>query len=58
VLRTDLADDSQQGRAELARELIALGDLAAAHRQEFRRLMESEAVLAALAAMTRPGVPT
>ena len=48
VLRADLAAD-QQSRATLARELVALADLWAAHRDEFRGLMASEDVLAALA---------
>ncbi len=49
ALRTDLAATGQQGRAMLARELVALADLRAAHQDEFRGLMESEDVLAALA---------
>jgi hypothetical protein len=48
VLRADLAV-GQQSRAMLARELVALADLWAAHRAEFRGLMASEEVLAALA---------
>jgi hypothetical protein len=48
VLGADLAAD-QQSRATLARELVALAGLWAAHQDEFRGLMESEAALATLA---------
>lgn len=53
VLRTDLAGTGADGPIVLAREMIALAGLWAAHQDEFRGLMESEAVLAALA-QTRP----
>jgi hypothetical protein len=49
VLRTDLADSGTDGRIVLAKEMVALADLWAAHQDEFRGLMESEEVLGALA---------
>ena len=49
VLRIDLAVTDDQGRVALAKELIALADLVAAHPGEFRELMEREAVMQALA---------
>ena len=51
VLRIDLAVTDEQGRVTLAKELIALADLVAAHPAEFRELIEREAVLSALAAI-------
>jgi len=48
VLRTDLAVTDEQGRVALAKELIALADLAAAHPEEFRQALESEEILKAL----------
>jgi hypothetical protein len=50
VLRVDLAVTDGLGREFLAKELIALADLVAAHPEEFRQAMEDEAVLAALGA--------
>ena len=49
VLRIDLAVKDDHGRRFLARELIALADLVAAHPEEFRQAMEDEDVLTALA---------
>jgi hypothetical protein len=49
VLRVDLAVKGDHGRRFLARELIALADLVAAHPEEFRQAMEDEDVLTALA---------
>ena len=49
VLRVDLAIKDGHGREALARELIALANLVAAHPGEFRELLEREAVLTALA---------
>jgi len=49
VLRVDLAVKDDHGRTFLAKELIALADLVAAHPEEFRHAMQDEAVLTALA---------
>jgi len=54
VLRVDLAVRDDHGRKFLARELIALADLVAAHPEEFRQAMQDEAVLAALAGIGSP----
>jgi hypothetical protein len=54
VLRVDLAIRDDHGRKFLARELIALADLVAAHPEEFRQAMQDEAVLAALAGIGSP----
>ena len=51
VLRADLAVTDDLGRVALARELIALADLVAAHPAKFRELIEREAVLPALGAL-------
>ena len=48
VLRVDLAVTDGLGREFLAKELIALADLVAAHPEEFRQAMDAEAVLAVL----------
>jgi hypothetical protein len=49
VLRIDLAVTDDAGRRMLAKELIAIADLVAAYPGEFRGMMDSEAVLQALA---------
>lgn len=49
VLRIDLAATGKDGQTMLAKEMVALADLWAAHQDEFRSLMESEEVLTALA---------
>jgi hypothetical protein len=51
VFRVDLAIKDGHGRQALAKELIALADLVAAHPGEFAELLEREAVLTALASM-------
>jgi hypothetical protein len=48
VLRVDLAVTDGLGREFLAKELIALADLVAAHPEEFRQAIDAEAVLVTL----------